>query len=473
MTAAAEPSGIQPVIGRVINNYEIKSVLAEGGMGKVFLAEHPFMGRRAAIKILRGIYLEDTTMVTRFVNEARAANAIHHPNIVEIIDVGYLPDGPPYLMMEFLEGETLQQRLTRVGRLTPPEAVRILDQAASALEAAHAAGIIHRDLKPDNLFIVPDPTTPGLERVKVVDFGIAKLEGPGTGDSVRTTGVVLGTPHYMSPEQCRGTSVDHRTDIYALGAILYQTLCGRPPFVGDVQIDVMMMHVVKIPTAPRELFPDIPAQLEAIALRALAKKPEERFASMTELRVAFNQLPTTVRGLPVVTGGLTPSPAMSPPSGATEPLVPRRWGIWVSLAIAAGIGVGWAGALRVRGSGAVAFPPHPAAIMGRVPIARSRAGVSTGTVPAAPPAPGSTDTTVETAAVPAPPPPAERPAGSVAVAGEPASPSTTDKASARSRKKKARQSVNTASTDGRGAAARAKGRPPASSSDHKTWMNKW
>ncbi|HVR61393.1 MAG TPA: serine/threonine-protein kinase [Polyangia bacterium] len=473
MTAPADPSGTHSVIGRVINNYEIKSVLAEGGMGKVYLAEHPFMGRRAAIKVLRGIYLEDTSMVTRFVNEARAANAIHHPNIVEIIDVGYLPDGPPYLMMEFLEGETLQQRLTRVMRLPPPEAVRILDQAASALEAAHAAGIIHRDLKPDNLFLIPDPTTPGADRVKVVDFGIAKLEGPGLGDSVRTTGVVLGTPHYMSPEQCRGTSVDHRTDIYALGAILYQVLCGRPPFVGDAQIDVMMMHVVKIPAAPRELYPEIPAQLEAIALRALAKRPEERFASMADLRAALRQLPTTVRGLPLSTGGLTPSPVVASLSGATEPVGSRRWGLWVSLAIAVGIGVGWVSALRVGGVSADGgASPRPATTMGKLPIARSRAGVPSAPVPAAPSAPPAP---TGAAAAPARPAAADKTPAAAAGTGEPAHarPSAADGESARPSKQNARRFASSAAARGRGAAARTKGRQAASDSDRNTWMNKW
>src|SRR5258708_15570693 len=167
-------------------------------MGTVYLAEHPFMGRKAAIKVLRRHYLEDKDMVSRFVNEARAANAIHHPNIVEIIDVGYLPDGIPYLMMEFLAGETLAARLVRHGRLPAADAVGILDQAAAALEATHAAGIIHRDLKPDNLFLVPDADVPGGQRVKGVDFGIAKLTRAAFGPSARTGHSAIGTPHYRA-----------------------------------------------------------------------------------------------------------------------------------------------------------------------------------------------------------------------------------------------------------------------------------
>ena len=323
-------------------------------MGKVYLAEHPFMGRRAAIKILRAMYLDDKNMVARFVNEARAANAIHHPNIVEIIDVGYLPDGPPYLMMEFLEGETLGMRLTRLGRLSTAEAVHVLDQAASALEAAHAAGIVHRDLKPDNLFVVPDAANPGAERVKVVDFGIAKLEGPGMASSVLTTGIVLGTPNYMSPEQCRGASVDHRTDIYALGAIMYQSLCGKPPFVGEGQIDVMMMQMVKIPTAPRELFPEIPEYLEQIVMRALAKNPDDRFASMGELRAALAALPASMEasaGMAWPAGQAAALSAFTKARAAMN-LHGRRRLLWVSLAVVLGIGVGWVGARRLRGTGA-------------------------------------------------------------------------------------------------------------------------
>jgi serine/threonine-protein kinase len=351
------PASGDRVIGRVINNYEIKSVVAEGGMGKVYLAEHPFMGRRAAIKILRGMYLEDKNMVARFVNEARAANAIHHPNIVEIIDVGYLPDGPPYLMMEFLEGETLGMRLNRLGRLSPAETVRIIDQAASALEAAHAAAIVHRDLKPDNLFIVPDQSSPGGERIKVVDFGIAKLEAPGMGESVRTTGVVLGTPNYMSPEQCRGTGLDLRTDIYALGAIMYQMLGGRPPFVSEAQIDVMMMHVVRIPNPLRELLPEIPEYLDQIVMRALAKNPDDRFASMSELRAALVSMPLGPDGLSVALPpeDLAAFSAFNASKDARRRHGRRRW-LWVSAAVVLGIGVGWVGARRQLSS-AKPVPP--------------------------------------------------------------------------------------------------------------------
>ncbi len=222
-------------------------------------------------------------------------------------------------------------------------------------------GIIHRDLKPDNLFLVPDPAHPGGESVKVVDFGIAKLLGPELAASIRTSGVVLGTPDYMSPEQCRGTKVDRRTDVYALGVILYQALCGKPPFVAESQIDVMMMHVAAVPKPPRELNPDIPPQLEAIVLRALAKRPDDRFDSMSALRQALpppapsaTPAPAAPQPLPAVAA----RPVMAPVSRLLR--LSPRW-IWVLLALLAGVGVSWTAASHLLGGGARRSPPGAAA----------------------------------------------------------------------------------------------------------------
>jgi eukaryotic-like serine/threonine-protein kinase len=180
-------------------------LLGEGGMGSVYLAEHTFMGRKAAIKLLRREFAAVPDFVERFMNEARAANAIGHPNIIDIIDVGLLPSGLPYLMMEFLPGATLTKHIADLRRLAAAEAVEIAGQIAAALGAAHEKGIVHRDLKPDNVFLVPDTTSPRGQHVKVLDFGIAKLRVEVSGNSKRTqTGTVMGTPSYMSPEQCRG-----------------------------------------------------------------------------------------------------------------------------------------------------------------------------------------------------------------------------------------------------------------------------
>jgi serine/threonine-protein kinase len=315
---------------RLNNNYVLKSVLGEGGMGTVFLARHEVLGRPTAIKVLRPEMARDPTLVTRFFNEARAANAIGHPNIIEIVDVGMLPDEcAPYMMMELLDGESLADRLRRLGRLSVPEAVEIVCQTAVALAAAHAHKIIHRDLKPGNLFLVSDLTRlPLLERVKVLDFGIAKLFDQSAVESVETRpGTLLGTPQYMSPEQCRGVSrdIDHRADIYALGIILYEMLCGAPPFVAEGQGDLIAMHIGSPPTPPRERNQDIPVALNAVILSALAKKPDERFQSMAEFESALRsaQGPATLaiagQGEPARTTCLPPEILLSETHASTRP----------------------------------------------------------------------------------------------------------------------------------------------------------
>jgi serine/threonine-protein kinase len=281
------------LIGQRINNYEIVEQIGEGGMGAVYMARHPFIDRKVAVKVLRASLANDPAVVHRFFNEAKAANAIRHPNIIDILDVGLLADGrTPYLMMELLEGENVSQRLKKA-LMSPEQAVEIALQTASAVSAAHAEGIVHRDLKPENLFLVKDRKT-GREVVKVLDFGIAKLRGTLSGDAVRTqTGALMGTPPYMSPEQCRGISgeVDHRTDVYALGIILYEMLCGAPPFVGEGFGDVLVQHLTQAPAPPRSRNPLIPASLERVILRALAKTLGQRYATMADLQAALEGKP--------------------------------------------------------------------------------------------------------------------------------------------------------------------------------------
>ena len=296
------------MIGKHINNYEVVSLLGEGGMGTVYLAVHPIMGRKAAIKVLKPELARDESLVMRFFNEARAANAIRHPNIIDIIDVGLLPeDNVPYMLMEFLEGESLATRLERTRILEVSTAVEFASQTASALAAAHSKGIVHRDLKPDNLFLVPDEMVANGERVKVLDFGIAKLRDDMRGSSMKTrTGAIMGTASYMSPEQCQGLieKLDHRTDIYALGIILYEMLCGAPPFVSEGFGDIIIMHVMKEPEAPQQRNPAVPDAVSAAILCALAKKPEDRFESMGEFQAALRGYAlshaTPVHGMPSV-----------------------------------------------------------------------------------------------------------------------------------------------------------------------------
>jgi serine/threonine-protein kinase len=289
------------MIGQSFGNYRAISILGEGGMGIVYLAEHPEIGRKVAVKVLHRDFARDQQVLGRFLNEARAANAIRHPNIIEILDSGALADQTPFLVMELLEGESLAARIRRTERLAVRDAVDFAYQTASALSAAHGKGIVHRDLKPDNLFIVPDPHEADRERIKVLDFGIAKLQQSSPGDSVKTrTGTLMGTPIYMSPEQCRGVrTVDHRTDIYSLGVILYEMLIGRPPFVSEGFGDLVNMHINMAPPPPRAARPDLSPDLEAVILTTLAKAPEQRFDGMQAFQAALKSASAglfTVRG---------------------------------------------------------------------------------------------------------------------------------------------------------------------------------
>jgi serine/threonine-protein kinase len=289
------------MVGKKINNYELRELVGDGAMGVVYLAEHPVLRRRVAVKLLKRQYLESPSLVSRFVNEARAAAAIHHPNVIEVIDVGMVEDEVPYIMMEYLDGEPLSRRLARE-RLGVGKAVDIAIQSARAVAASHAIEIIHRDLKPENLFLVSDPMSPGGERVKVLDFGIAKLRPDWAGsDGAKTrTGVIFGTPAYMSPEQCRGLNdeVDASTDIYALGCILYEMLCGRAPYVSPGWGDVLMMHMsdeIPVPSAENKR---VPPAIDKVVLKALAKKKTDRFTSMRDMHRALAQARNDVQDTP-------------------------------------------------------------------------------------------------------------------------------------------------------------------------------
>jgi len=270
--------------GRV-GNYRIVSCVGEGGMGAVYRAEHVMLGRAAAIKVLLPEFSRSPEMVNRFFNEARATAQLQHPGIIEVFDFGYCDDGAAFIVMELLQGESLKSRLERAGKLPWPHAVYYARQVALALATAHRAQIVHRDLKPDNVFLLPDPEHGG-ERVKVLDFGIAKLASDTGGSGMVKTraGVVMGTPAYMSPQQCRGAGeVDHRADIYSLGCMLFEMVCGRPPFVGEGVGDLLTAHMTQPPPMPRSLEPSVSPELEATILRSLAKAEAERQQSMDEL----------------------------------------------------------------------------------------------------------------------------------------------------------------------------------------------
>lgn len=319
---AASDATRRELIGQRVNNFEIIGLLSSGGMGDVFEAIHSVIQRRVAIKVLRREHCGDPALVQRFFNEARAANAIRHPNIVEVLDVGMLPGGLPYIAMERLEGETLSQRLAREGRLEVDRALEYAVQAASALQAAHKRGIVHRDLKPDNLFIVPDPRVPGHELIKVLDFGIAKLHGDRLSQVKTNVGSILGTPPYMSPEQCRGIpdAVDHRSDVYALGVILFEMLCGAPPFVAEGVGDVMVMHLSSPPPLPTWRRKDIPVRVEQTILWALEKNPDQRIPSMGDFIFTLGTGPTPVPYIVTPTGLTTDewTSVVSTPTGASS-----------------------------------------------------------------------------------------------------------------------------------------------------------
>jgi serine/threonine protein kinase len=282
-----------PLTGYTLGTYRLGEKIGQGGMGAVYAGEHAVLGRKVAIKVLLSEVSSDPIRTRRFFNEARAAAQIRHPGIVDVLDFGTGPDGRAYLVMEFLDGESLATRLKRGGALSEATARRFARQMAGALAAAHARQIIHRDLKPDNLFIVPDDGAVGGERIKVLDFGVAKLQGENDAAQVDTgTGAVVGSPGYMAPEQARGTGpIDERTDVYALGCVLFEMVCGRRPFVATGYGEVLSMHMHDPPPPPRSCAPGLSAELEQLILRALAKLPGERPASMEAFVAALGAMP--------------------------------------------------------------------------------------------------------------------------------------------------------------------------------------
>jgi serine/threonine protein kinase len=270
-TIPTEDLSLKP--GQTVGEYRIERKIGEGGFGAVYSAVHPVIGKSAAIKILSPQFSADPVMVSRFISEARAVNQIRHRGIIDIFAFGKLDDGRQYYIMELLEGKTLEEYLRERGRLRPAEAIPILRQIGRALDAAHAAGIAHRDLKPENVFLVFDED--GTVMPKLLDFGIAKLLGDSQQSKTRT-GTPMGTPLYMSPEQCRGKQVDHRTDIYSFGIMTHVMLTGEPVFSGEDIMDIMMAQVGTTPPSASSVCKDVPAALDAPILRMLAKEAGAR-----------------------------------------------------------------------------------------------------------------------------------------------------------------------------------------------------
>jgi eukaryotic-like serine/threonine-protein kinase len=345
------------VIGLRIHNYEIRSLLGSGSTGEVYLAVHLWLGRRAAVKVLKAAMSADRGVLARFLDEVRSARAIRHPNVADLFDVGSLADGRPYLMMEYLDGEPLSARLSRTGRLPWAEARPIVDGVAGAVALAHGQGNLHLELRPENIFLCPDASQGQL--VKILDFGISRLRDQLASSAIDAAGALSPSVAYLAPEQQQGLPTDERTDVYALGAILYHLVCGAPPYLAEDSSDRPPAKTEEPLRPPRTIDPSIPATVEAIAVRALARRPEDRFATVAALVEALDGTPSgkNSRGM----RGLATAP---------------RPGRWLLVRMAA-VGIGLGAAL-------VFLPPHLASIQ---PSRRAAALPAERPAPAAPAVP--------------------------------------------------------------------------------------
>jgi serine/threonine protein kinase len=301
-------------VGQTIGNYMLTAKLGEGGMGIVYLAEHPVIGRKVAMKAIHPELSRNPEVVSRFVTEAKSVNQIGNEHIVDIHDFGNTPDGEFYFVMEFLQGDALVDRLKRSAPLDTGRALAIAAQVTDALGASHQHGIIHRDLKPENIFLITKGHA--VDFVKVLDFGLAKLTQGDEKVSHKTrTGSVMGTPYYMAPEQCEGkATIDHRADIYSLGVILFEMLTGKVPFGGEGYGEIIVKHITAAVPSPRAINPRIPASVEGIILRALAKPREDRFQTMEEFGSALLDPESYAVSAP----SLTPRPAPTTPTVITD-----------------------------------------------------------------------------------------------------------------------------------------------------------
>ncbi len=285
------------MLGRTLGSYRLQAHIGSGGMGVVYRGEHTLIGRKAAVKVLLPEYSTRQDLIRRFFNEAKAAAAAQHPNIVEVYDFGQTPDGTAYLVMELLEGDTLWQRLRKAKKLAERQALVIARQIAAALAAAHQAGVIHRDLKPGNIFLIDSDDASGL-RVKIMDFGVAKLmRDDSEGEGLTTTGAIVGTPTFMSPEQCRGggTPIDWRSDLYSLGCILFSMLTGRAPFMADGSGAVLAMHIYEPALRVRD-FCAVSDDVDRLVSQLLAKRPEERAREIREVANLLAEMAPTEEG---------------------------------------------------------------------------------------------------------------------------------------------------------------------------------
>ena len=317
-----QPIGDDLLLGTTIGVYRVARLLGIGGMGRVYKAVHPQIGSRVAIKVLSRECSDRRDLVDRFFSEAKAVNLIRHENIVNVLDLAMLPDGRPVIIMEYLDGASLSAIIAdaegRGGRLPLGGIARLTVEVLDALGAAHAKGIVHRDLKPDNVFVTPGG------RCKVLDFGIAKLRPEdGVGGAATVTGSLLGTPHYMSPEQATGRPVDHRADLYAMGVMLYECATLQKPFVADSLFDLLRKHIEEPVRPPSQLRPDISAALDSVVGAALGKLPDDRFASAAPMSQALQN--ATASLAPDQWTPIVPGAAAAAPPGPNWAGTPPRW----------------------------------------------------------------------------------------------------------------------------------------------------
>jgi len=308
------PEGL---LGQTIDHrYRVEALLGEGGMGLVYRVTHTRLNKPLAVKVLRRENTRDPEVLARFRREAESASAIGNQHIVDINDFGTLADGSTYFVMECLEGVDLIDAIDVAQRMPEERAIPIAAQLCRALGAAHDAGIIHRDLKPENVFLIRRNDTDDF--VKVLDFGIAKVaNGP---KRLTRAGEVLGTPHYMSPEQCEGDDVDHRTDIYALGVLLYEMVTGHVPHDADTMMGILTKHMYEDPIPPKIRVPQVSQELEQVIMRCLEKKADQRYQTMHDIEADLRRVHTGEKPVGPDTVTLTPTRPPGPEHPRVSPV---------------------------------------------------------------------------------------------------------------------------------------------------------
>ncbi|MBS1153122.1 MAG: pkn9, partial [Myxococcaceae bacterium] len=309
--------GTDPLIGQKVGEFVIEAPIAAGGMGIVYRAVHPLIGRRVAIKVVRPEMMSDAEQADRFLKEAQALSAIKHRGIIEVIGFGNLPDGRQYMVMEFLEGEPLEAVMGREGAMSPARALPLIDEILSGLGAAHKAGVVHRDLKPSNVFL--SLATSGERNVKVLDFGLAKhapvaLEGM-VGEVGAKSSLMAGTPEYIAPEQARGLAATPQTDLYCVGVMLFEMLAGELPFTAPSVMELMKKHVYEAPPRLSSRVNGLPESLDALVAVLLEKDPEKRPASADVARQTVTRI---LRELREQSTRQAPNPLLAAPAAAAS-----------------------------------------------------------------------------------------------------------------------------------------------------------